>query len=142
VKEFITAVVEAHDPEEAEDGWSIKLDDREMKFYKPTDGQFAIYMATTGKFASDQQRMAAMIDMFVNVFDKEDQVYIIERMLNREDPLPMETVQEMIEYMVEEWTGRPTQPSSVSTPSRKNGGRKSTRTIQGSISSDSQATGS
>lgn len=141
MKEFVTAVAEAHAPEEETDaGWSIKLDDREMRFYKPTDGQFAIYMATTGRFANDQQRMAAMIDLFVNVFDDDDKDYIIARMLNRSDPLPLDTVQEMIAYMVEEWTGRPTQLPSGSTRSRRNGGRKSTRTIQGSISSDSQAT--
>lgn len=143
MKEFATAVSEAFGEEsEEEHPWVIKLDDREMRFYRPTDAQFAMYMAATGRFASDNQRMAAMIDLFVNVFEPEDQAYLIDRMSSRANVLPLQTVQEMIEYMVEEWTGRPTKSPSVSSRSPRNGGQKSTQVIQGSISSDSPDTGS
>lgn len=142
MKEFQTAVNDAYQDPDSPGGWELKVDDREMRFYKPTDAQFAMYMAATGKFASDSQRMAAMIDLFVNVFEEEDRAYIIDRMMDRSAPMPLATVTEMLEYMIEEWTGRPTRPSSASTRSRASGGRKSTRVIQGSTLSDSQATGS
>jgi hypothetical protein len=47
-------------------------------------------------------------------------------MEKRDEVIATKTIVEIMEWMVEEWGGRPTQSPSVSTSSRRNGGRKST----------------
>jgi len=126
MREFVTAVEQAHEDED-EGGSTLVLDGRELRYYQPTDGQFAIYMASTGRHASQTDRIAATVNFFIELFDKNDQVHLSDRLLDRDDPFGVPMMEEIMGEMVQEWTGRPTVPSSGSTPSRKSGGRKSTR---------------
>lgn len=128
MKEFVTAVKEAHDPDDMDEGLTVSIDGHILRYYKPTDGQVAVYFASSGRHAATNERVSAVINFFVEMFAKEDQPYLVDRLLDRDDPFGIDNVQEILEAMIEEWSGRPTPPSSVSTPSRTNGGRKSTRT--------------
>jgi hypothetical protein len=123
MKEFITAIEEA--TEDQDEALVFSLDGRELRAYKPTDGQIAMTMASLGRHTSDGTKIAGIIDFFVTVMDDQSHQYVVDRLLSREDPLGLLQVEEVLSWMVEEWTGRPTQPLSVSTPSRANGGRKS-----------------
>lgn len=136
MREFVTAVEDAFDPE-PDDGRTMKLDGETLRYYKPTDGQIAVYMASTGRHATDQDRTAAIINFFIELFDKRSQAHLVERLLDREDPFGLPKMEEMIEALTEEWSGRPTQPSSGSTRSRTSGGRKSTPRTRKSTSSGS-----
>ena len=51
---------------------------------------------------------------------------VIERMASRDNVIPISTIVDIMEWMIEEWGGRPFQNPSASTSSRRSGGRKST----------------
>jgi hypothetical protein len=133
VKEFQTAVEKQEETTDEAD-LIFALDGHEMRAYKPTEGQFALLLMAMGKHASNTDQAAGVIDFFVNVLDKSSQQYVIDRMMSRDNGIPLEDVIEILEWFIEEWGGRPTQSPSGSTPSRRNGGRKSTRALQPSTS--------
>lgn len=123
MKEFLTAAEEA--TEDQEQPIEFMLDGVPLKAYRPTQGQIAMAMAATSRHASIATQTAGAIDFFVNIFDDMSHQHVVERLLSREDPLGLEQVQEIISWLMEEWSGRPTQPLSVSTQSRQSGGPKS-----------------
>lgn len=139
IKEFITAAQEAVDAEqEVDDGLHFMIlgferpdgtmvEDREVIAYKPTGGQIALAMARMGKFSSTTDRMAGLIDFFVEVLDEGSHQYVVNRLMDRTDPFGLDHVTDITYFLMEEWSGRPIRPSAASTPSRKNGGRKSTQ---------------
>lgn len=123
MREFTTAVEEIVDDQEAP--IEFKLDDVTLRAYRPTQGQVAMAMAATGRHTNDQTRMAGIIDFFVEIMDEQSHQHVVQRLLSRTDPLGLEQVQDIIMWLMEEWSGRPTQPLSVSTQSRQSGGPKS-----------------
>ncbi len=141
MREFVTAVQEAYEGE-ADEGQTMKLDGRELTYYKPAEGQFMVFMASTSRHSSTQEQIAAVVNFFVELFDKDSQAHLVERLLDREDPFGIEQINNILDALAEDWSGRPTQPSTASTRSRKSGGRKSTPSTPQLISSDSQSTGS
>jgi hypothetical protein len=127
MREFITAVEDAVDQEETEEpGLIFAIDGQEMRAYKPTEGQFALLMVAMGRHASNMDQFAGIIDFFISVLDEPSEHYVISRMQTRDQIIPLEKIVEIMEWMIEEWGGRPFQKPSVSTSSRRNGGRKST----------------
>lgn len=127
MREFITAVEEAQQPDDVDEGNFIKIDGVDYRYYRPTDGQIAMFAAMTGRRASTQDQIAGTVDFFFDLFEKADQARLSARLLDRADTFTTATIGEIMEAMVEEWSGRPTKPSSVSTTSQSNVGRKSTR---------------
>jgi hypothetical protein len=122
MKEFNTAIEESERDDET---MEFKIDGQLLRAYRPTDGQLALLMASLGRHTNEMTKVAGVIDFFVTVMDDESYNYVVNRLLSREDALGLEQVQGVIEWMIEEWSGRPTQPLSVSTPSRQSGGPKS-----------------
>jgi len=133
MKEFTTAA-ERHEDEEL---LEFKIDGHDLKAYRPTDGQLAMLMASLGRHTGTTTKIAGVIDFFVEVMDSESHQYVVGRLLSREDPLGIPEVQEVCEWLIEEWSGRPTPAPSVSTPSRENGGPKSKPRTTKSTSSKS-----
>jgi hypothetical protein len=139
LKEFVTAIEEIEEPKDA---LKFKVNDQELTAYRPTEGQLALIMLAMGKHASNIDRTAGVVDFFFNLLDEEGQRFMMEGMSRRVNMISPTTMVEILEWMLEEWTGRPFPSPSGSTSSPKNGGRKSTRTTQGQTSSDSVLTGS
>jgi hypothetical protein len=113
VKEFTTAVREV-----TEDSKDIPftLDGKELIAHYPKDGQLAMLMVSIGRHRSQAEQIAGVIDFFVEVLDRESHEHIVNRLLDGDDPFGLEEITAIMEWMIEEWTGRPTQPLSVSTP--------------------------
>lgn len=148
MKEFVTAVEEviAEDEREAKiaaliaEGKSreeaeaevseetyveFKLDDRVLRAYSPTEGQLTFMLAALGRGQSQDQRFAGIINIMMESLRDEDQDYLEGRLLTR-DPknrLPVKKIEEIFEYLIEEWFARPTQPSSGSAPSPQTDGQ-------------------
>ena len=135
MKEFTTAVEKAERDDEL---LEFKIDGHPVKAYRPTDGQLAMLMASLGRHTADTTKIAGVIDFFVEVLDEESHQYVVHRLLSREDALGLPQVQEVCEWLIEEWSGRPTPPPSVSTRSPQNGGPKSKRRTTKSTSSKSE----
>lgn len=149
MKEFTTAVRVAEVDEDVLEWKMVEAIDDDPKndrivvcrAYPPTDGQWAMALAGLGRHTSDATRLAAIIDFFVGVLDEPSHQYLVERLLDRRDPFGLPEVSELLEWMVEEWGGRPTGSPSGSATSRRTGGQKSTRTTSRSTSSASRRTG-
>jgi hypothetical protein len=123
-REFITAAKEAA---EVDEGIALTLDGRELRAYKPTGGQYAMFMATTnGRWADSAEKMAATIDFVLALFAEDDARHLGQRLMDRTDDFEVEDLMAMVNALTEEWAGRPTRPSTGSTRSRPSGGRKST----------------
>lgn len=94
-----------------EDFIPFKLDGREMRAYMPTDGQLAFMLAATGRGQSNEGRFAAILNILFESLRPEDKDYLEGRLLTR-DParrLSIKKVEELFEWLVEEWFARPTQ---------------------------------
>lgn len=139
MKEFVTALKAAD--QEQDESIEFGIDGFTLHAYRPTPAQFAVAMSALGPRRDMATQMAGVIDFFVEVLDTPSQQYITNRLLDRTDPFGLEEVEEILEWMVEEWSGRPTDQPSASTPSASSGGRKSTRTTTRSTSSPSASTG-
>jgi hypothetical protein len=125
MREFVTAAEKSEETEEEADLHFV-LDEQELRAYKPTEGQFALLMMAMGKYATNTDQISAVMDFFIKVMDEPSQRYIIERMGSRDNVIPIATIVDIMEWMIEEWGGRPFQNPSASTSSRRSGGRKST----------------
>jgi hypothetical protein len=132
VKEFNVAVAELEAEQQGEDGKEpegtkhFSIDGNECTAYKPGDGQLAVLMAATGRHSSQQEQVAGIINFFASVLDDESNAYVVARLLNRKDPFGLEQVQEIMEWLIAEWSGRPTKSSPASTPSQQTTGQRST----------------
>jgi len=140
IREFITAVQDAHDEDEVDEGRTLKLDGEVLRYYKPVEGQVLLYMAQTGRHASRDDRVAAIINFFMELFDERSREHLVGRLMDRDDPFGVRTVEEIMEALIEEWVGRPTQSPSVSARSQRSGGPRSTARTRKSTSSDSPST--
>jgi hypothetical protein len=126
MREFVTAAEKSEEPDTGEEPVVFLVDGHEMRAYKPTEGQFALLMMAMGRHASTNDQFAGVVDFFFNVLDEPSQMYFSSRMMSREDLIPLEKIVEIMEFLTEEWGGRPFQRPSASTSSRRSGGRKST----------------
>ena len=122
MKEFTTAIEQNEVPDET---LEFSIDGHIVTAYRPTDGQLAMLMANLGRHTETTTKVAGVIDFFVTILDDDSYDYVVERLLSRKDPLGMDEVQNIISWLIEEWSGRPTPPPSVSTQSPGSGGRNS-----------------
>jgi len=128
MKEFVTAAEEAAKPEDDDGVMEFSVDGVMCKAYRPQDGQLAVLMASTSRHSNNQEQIAGVINFFVAVLDDDSHNYVVSKLLDRNDSFGLENVQEIMEWMIEEWSARPTRSPSASTSSRRSGGRKSTPT--------------
>lgn len=127
MKEFITAVedVVAEDNGTAKEEQFVEfsVDGRVLHAYPPTDGQLAFMLAALGRGQSQDQRFAAIINIMLASLRDEDQDYLESRLLTRgPDRLKITQVEQIFEFLTEEWFARPTQPPSDSAPSPQSDG--------------------
>jgi hypothetical protein len=94
--------------------------------YKPSDGQFAMLLANVGRGTSEPEKIAGFINFVIAIMDDDGADYLAHRLLERKDPFGVEQMQEIMEWLVEEWSGNPTQEPSGSASSQQNDGPRST----------------
>jgi hypothetical protein len=124
IKEFTTAAKAA--AKQDEDPLEFSLDGQTLRAYRPTEGQFALLMAALSRHTNESTKVAGAIDFFVSIMDQESYVYLADRLQSRENPIALDEITEIVQWIVEEWAGRPTQPPSASTPSPSSDGLNST----------------
>lgn len=133
MKEFVTAFEQMQD-ENAEEETPIefKVDGRVLRAYKPTEGQLVFMMASLGRGQSAEGRFAAMINIMLESLEAEDKDYLEGRLLDRNPKTRLQPsmIEQIFEYLSEEWFGRPTQSPSGSASSEPNGGQNSTPAIE------------
>ena len=94
--------------------------------YPPTPGQFMLLMSAQAKGRDEVESVASIIDFLDGILDENAQADFRRRLMDRDDPFDFDTVTQIMEGLIEEWSARPTQSPSASSSSPANGGRKST----------------
>lgn len=116
MKEFISAVADSEAKEEDEDFTEFKLDDRTLRSYTPTSGQLMFMLAALGRGQTTETRFAAIINIMLSTLKDDDRDYVENRLLTRDPKLLLapEKIEEIFEYLSEEWFARPTNSPSDS----------------------------
>jgi len=130
IKEFTTAAKTAAG--QIEDPIEFSLDDQTLRAYRPTEGQMALLMMALGRHTSEATKVAGAIDFFVSIMDQPSYTYLADRLQSRDNPIALEEIIPVMEWIVEEWSGRPTPSSSGSTPSPPSDGLNSTPAMSAS----------
>jgi len=116
MKEFAKAVQEVTEEVEGPLEFKVEGHPEVLKAYKPSDGQLAMLMASTGRHTTQHTQVAGIIDFFVSLLDQPSQFLVSDWLLDRTDSFGIAEVNDIMTWFVEEWTGRPTSLRSVSTP--------------------------
>jgi len=123
MKEFSTAVEVVEGEETGEERQiKFKIDDRMMTAYPPTDSQMAFMLATMGRGQTDETRFGSMVTLIMNTLKEDDRDYFESRQVSRNNSIPMPVIEGIFEYIIEEWSGNPTQSPSDSAPSLESAG--------------------
>lgn len=131
MKEFGKALdLHARDDEAPEyhDPIDIKVLGREISVGYPDSGQLTylgMLLASEGDWL---ERAGGLMNFVVNLMNDDDRKFIRGALLDRRVPFGAEEIEEIIEYLMEEWSARPTEPPADSRSSRRAGGQSSTAT--------------
>lgn len=88
----------------------FKLDGRVMRAYKPNSTTLAFMLATLGRGQTKDQRFAAILNIMFESLREEDKDHLENRMLTRgPKQVKMEQIEEIFEFLIEEWFATPTQ---------------------------------
>lgn len=129
MKEFTTSVA-ARD-ETFGNAVTIKVDGFEVTFSPCTESQMAMLMASASATGNTMESVADTINFFFSLIDDRDQfVHMKHRLFDKEDPFSVPELTDILLYLVEEWSARPTKQPSDFTPSQRSAGRKSTARLQ------------
>lgn len=142
MREFTTAVIAAEETaeERKEAGWiefQVHETDREGKILRtvacsacrPSPGQVAYVTAAMHRKASKDQQIAGAITFCMEIMDHDTRAYLSERLLDSEDPFELKEIQEIIEGLIEEWSGKATEQSSDSSDTPQSSGSASMASV-------------
>lgn len=126
MREFVTAAKAVGDEGDTfGHDTEIKIDGRTVRFLPATEGQMALLLSTDMLPTTD--RISIGVNLFFNLLrDDTDSDYFRARMFDRKDPFGAGEIAEIVQSLIEEWSGDPTQESSDSTPSPPSTGESST----------------
>lgn len=83
---------------------------------EPSDGQIAFLMARQTQHVRTQEKVGALLNFFDSVLEDETQSYISDRLLDPEDEFGVDEIQDILGFLMEEWSARPTKSSTASIP--------------------------
>ncbi len=127
MKEFTTALAQQAEDGVAEElkAWPFTLDGKEYKIFQPTPEQFAVFVASTGRHSSEREQIAGVVDLFFNMLDGPSHGRLYERLTDRSDPFDAGKIEEIIYWLIEQWSGKDSESASVSTSSQPSPGTTS-----------------
>jgi hypothetical protein len=128
VKEFSTAVREAPESPIGGDPLVFTVDGDEWTAYPPTGGQLALVMASMAEQADPADSIAGILNFLTSVLDEQSAKDYRRRLMDRDDPFDIEDVERIVEWLMEEWSARPTKQPSDFQQSRRRSGRRLTAT--------------
>lgn len=99
----------------------FKLDDATLTARAPTAGQVALFVQ--GGAGGGLRSIQSMFEFFSDVLDDDDWEIVHDKL---RDGMDVELLAEISNYLIGEWSGRPTQPSPGSSPTPNGTGRRST----------------
>ena len=89
----------------------------------PSSGQLTVFMASQADGDNSPVIAKGMLELLAAVLG--DDYVVFEQML-KDGEIEMTMIMDVIEYLTETWSSRPTQRASASSPSRVSTGKRST----------------
>jgi hypothetical protein len=130
-KEFVTSAQADRASGEVGRPITVLVDGEEITFEGATESQIALLIAATSATATNiTSGIADVINFFFSLLSEEDSRTLRHRLFDRDDPFDVENITDILMYLVEEWSARPTQSPSDSTPSPNSAGQKSTARLR------------
>lgn len=127
VKEFALALErELEDEPDELLPFTMQGDDTQLYALMPTEADVALAAGALSQYAEDGEKVVAILDLFWSLMDDETARYLRRRLRDRKDRFGVPDVMNVLEWIIEERTGRPTKPSSGSTASQPSTGARST----------------
>jgi hypothetical protein len=128
VKEFALALEREMNDDEEEELLPFKIqgDDTQLYAMTPTEADIALVAGAMSQYAEDGEKAVAILDLFWSLMDPPTARHLRRRLRDRSDRFQLADVMNVLEWIVEERTGRPTKPSSGSTASQPSTGARST----------------
>jgi hypothetical protein len=105
---------------------TFTIDGDEFTAHPPTPGQMALLVSAQAEGRDITTSMAAIIDFIDGLLDDDGREMYRRRLLDRDDPFDFDTVNDIMEGLMEEWSARPTKSPSDYASSPKSGGSRST----------------
>lgn len=129
MKEFGTAVKRTENSEPKNRGEAIPFMfyGIEVKVYQPDPGQYAMLMASVGRGASEMDRIGGVINFFMKIMDDDSASYIESCLLDSGHPMGIDDIEDVVQWLNEEWSGKVTESPSASTQSPSPAGPNSTQ---------------
>lgn len=125
-KSFALAVSEANDDLDEKLPFKMEGDDTQLYAYRPTEGQLILLMGTMADDSDGAQSAATVLEVFWSLLDDDTAANLRRRLRDRRDTFGIADILNIIEWIVEETTARPTKSSLASVPSRATSGHLST----------------
>lgn len=130
VQQFVSAV-----REETREPLMFEIDGHEVTAYPPKDGQIIMLSTYSTEIDDDDEAggrelAGASVNFFLSLFEDDDRRWIASQLIDRKAAFDIEDTGPIVEWMSEQWSGgRPTEPSSGSSPSASNTGLRSRRHV-------------
>lgn len=146
MKDFRAAVDDVEETDD--DGVGVEftiagkgLDDgRSYLAFVPTSTQIGVYAASFGEDNTEVEQLAATLDFLRHTMEPESFLHIKRRLQDRNDKqVTIGVISQVLEYLFEEITARPTPPSSSSSSPRRTAGARSTAASPGGASTRSRS---
>lgn len=104
----------------------VKILDREIEIEFPGTGQVIFMTAEFNEAQSDISQIGGLMQMLYHLVSPEDARFLRQSLLSRDSGFNGDDVLDLIEYLTEQWSSRPTMNASGSSPSQAKSGRPST----------------
>lgn len=130
MREFVTAAKAVQDSGDTFGrDTPMNIDGREVWFMPATEGQMALLLSTDMLPTTD--RISIGVNLFFGLLrDDRDSDHFRSRMFDRKDAFGAGEIAEIVQALIEEWSGDPTQESSDSTGSPPSTGESSTAPVR------------
>jgi hypothetical protein len=130
-KSFATAVKEQSEEGTEDEGvLEFDLDGEPMVAFRPSGEAFAVLMMAASRRTEMGDAITYGMDFFYSCLDDNSAARIYKRLLDRKDEFGLPEVEEILEWMVHEWTGQSLPKASARTPSPRATGRPSKQTTR------------
>ena len=116
MKSFSTAAKAAAHQRDLPIGQDVTFqhDERTVIASCPTGPQLAIFLSAFGDTAEDSHRVVDTINFFTSRFVREDASYFRRRLNDPNDAFDFDAMSDILVWLIEEWSGRPTTSPSES----------------------------
>lgn len=141
IKQFGDAARKGKDDGDDDYPITVKILEREVTVHSPGSGALAYLSMAIAGAGGDMVQLGQSINFIMSIFEDEDARYVRGLLLDRKSGFDAEDLLDFAIYIVEEWSDRPTKPSTGSSrPQGRTGARTTGATRKvGSGSSTSRS---